>query len=45
MRAVFTNFRTYDAPLATKVRLLITNNLTKARTRANCCGHPGQPGC
>jgi hypothetical protein len=39
------NFREYDAPFATKVRMAIANNLKKARTRQNCCGNLGQPGC
>jgi hypothetical protein len=45
LRAVFRNFREYDAPLLTKVRMTLSNNLTKMRTRQNCCGNPGQPGC
>ena len=39
------NFRDYDAPCATKVRMAIANNLKKARTRSSCCGNHGQPGC
>jgi len=39
------NFRTYDAPFATKVRMVLSNNLKKARTRSSCCGNHGQPGC
>ncbi len=31
MRASIANFRDYDAPFATKVRLLFANNLTKLR--------------
>jgi len=45
LRASLANFRDYDAPLATKLRLLVTNNLTKLRTRSSCCGNHGQPGC
>jgi hypothetical protein len=45
MKAFFTNFSTYDAPFATKVRLAFENNLKKFRTGSNCCGNPGQPGC
>jgi hypothetical protein len=44
-RAAFANWKNYDAPLATKLQMLLTNNLTKIRTRQQCCGHPGQPGC
>lgn len=43
--AVFTNWRTYDAPFAMKLRMLLRNNWTKARTRSNCCGNTGEPGC
>jgi len=43
--AVITNWRTYDAPVLTKLRLALANSLAKLRTRASCCGHPGQPGC
>jgi hypothetical protein len=39
------NFRGYDAPFATKVRLALRNNLKKARTRKDCCGNLGEPGC
>ena len=39
------NFREYDAPLATKLQLLVRNNLIKARSRQSCCGNHGQPGC
>ena len=45
IRASLRNFREYDAPLATKLRLLVRNNLIKARTRQSCCGNHGQPGC
>jgi hypothetical protein len=45
LRAAFANLVTYDAPLGTKLRMLVSNNLTKVRTRSNCCGNPGQPGC
>jgi hypothetical protein len=43
--AVFTNWRTYDASLTTKLRMLLRNNWTKARKRSNCCGNTGEPGC
>ncbi len=45
LRAVFTNWRDYDAPFFTKLRLSLTNSATKLRTLSDCCGHPGQPGC
>jgi hypothetical protein len=45
LRAAFNNWSTYDAPFATKLRLAMSNTLTKLRTRQSCCGHHGQPGC
>ncbi|HEX6030308.1 MAG TPA: hypothetical protein VFY90_02680 [Tepidiformaceae bacterium] len=44
-RNSFTNWREYDASFATKLRLLARNNWKKARTRNNCCGNHGEPGC
>jgi hypothetical protein len=44
-RALVTNWRTYDAPFATKLRLLLRNNWTKVQTRSDCCGNYGEPGC
>jgi hypothetical protein len=43
--AFFSNFRTYDAPFLTKLRLAVRNNWIKARTRRDCCGNTGEPGC
>lgn len=45
LRALVTNFRDYDADFLTKVRLSVSNTMTKVRTHSSCCGHPGQPGC
>ena len=42
---LFSNFRTYDAPFLTKLRMAARNNWIKARTRTGCCGHDAQPGC
>ncbi|MEO8538975.1 MAG: hypothetical protein ABI577_04480 [bacterium] len=42
---VLTNWREYDAPFGTKLKLLLRNNWTKVRTRSNCCGNDGEPGC
>lgn len=39
------NWRTYDAGVATKLRLALRNSWTKLRTRSSCCGHFGEPGC
>jgi hypothetical protein len=44
-RALIANFREYDAPLGTKLRLAARNTWIKLRQRSNCCGHPGEPGC
>ena len=45
IRTALRNFSSYDAPIGTKLRMTVTNNLTKLRARSQCCGHPGQPGC
>ncbi len=44
LRAAFTNLQV-AMPLGRKLRLLVRNNWIKLRTRQNCCGHPGEPGC
>jgi hypothetical protein len=43
--AFFSNWSTYDAPFTTKLRMVFSNNLIKLRTRSDCCGNHGQPGC
>ena len=43
--AFFTNWREYDAPLPTKLRLALRNRLTATFSRSQCCGHLGEPGC
>jgi hypothetical protein len=45
IRQSIRNFREYDAPFLTKMRMVVGNNLTKLRTRKDCCGNFGQPGC
>jgi hypothetical protein len=45
LRSVFTNWRTYDAPFHVKLRLALRNTLIKIRTRSDCCGNYGEPGC
>lgn len=45
LKASWQNFREYDAPFATKVRMTVANNFKKVRTRQDCCGNHGQPGC
>jgi hypothetical protein len=41
----FANFSTYDASVPTKVRLALANSWRKVRTRSDCCGNYGEPGC
>jgi hypothetical protein len=45
VRNFFTNWREYDAPVATKLRLTARNRLRATFSRAQCCGHHGEPGC
>jgi hypothetical protein len=44
-RSFFTNWATYEAPLATKLRLGVRNRLKATFSRSQCCGHAGEPGC
>jgi len=44
IRVVFTNMKV-KVPLRRKLYLLFRNNWIKIRTRQNCCGHLGEPGC
>ena len=41
----FTNWRDYDAPIGTKLRLTMRNRLKATFSTRQCCGHPGEPGC
>jgi hypothetical protein len=45
LSALFSNFRTYEAPFHVKVRLAVRNTLIKIRTHSGCCGNHGEPGC
>ncbi len=45
LSATFANFRGYDAPFLSKLGMAARNNWIKARTRKDCCGNDGQPGC
>jgi hypothetical protein len=45
IKNVFTNWREYDAPLTTKLRLTMRNRLKATFSRQQCCGHAGEPGC
>ncbi len=45
LRASFGNWRESDLPFFSKLGVAFRNNWTKMRTRKNCCGNLGQPGC
>jgi hypothetical protein len=45
VRNFFTNWREYDAPVGTKLRLTMRNRLRATLSREQCCGRPGEPGC
>ena len=39
------NWRSFDAPVHQKLRLALRNTWIKLRTRSDCCGNLGEPGC
>jgi hypothetical protein len=43
--AFLSNWTSYQAPFATKMRMAVANTLVKLRNRQGCCGNHGQPGC
>ena len=43
--ALWSNWVTYDAPFAAKVRMAASNTFIKLRKHQACCGNNGQPGC
>ncbi len=43
--ALVSNWTSYDAPFATKLRMAVSNTLIKLRRHQACCGNNGQPGC
>lgn len=45
VRAFFTNWREFEAPLSTKVRLTLRNRWRATVLLKGCCGNHGQPGC
>jgi len=45
LRAFFTNWRESKLPVHKKLALTFRNNWIKLRTRRDCCGHLGEPGC
>jgi hypothetical protein len=44
-RALFSNWATYDASFAVKLRMAVSNTFVKLRNGQACCGNHGQPGC
>ena len=32
-------------PIGEKMRLVARNTAIKIKTKQQCCGHPGEPGC
>jgi len=44
LKAFFTNMSA-PMPWHRKIKLLLRNNYLKFKTRKNCCGHSGEPGC
>jgi hypothetical protein len=45
VRNFFTNWSASDAPVLTKLWLTLRNRARALFSRAQCCGHRGQPGC
>ena len=45
LRNARTNWRQSELPFFSKLPLALCNNWIKLRTRQNCCGNLGQPGC
>jgi hypothetical protein len=43
--AWFSNWVTYDASFAAKLRMAAANTMVKLRNHQGCCGNHGQPGC
>jgi hypothetical protein len=43
--AFFSNWTTYDASFAAKLRMAASNTFIKLRKHQACCGNNGQPGC
>jgi hypothetical protein len=45
VRAFFTNWSTYDAPVTTKLALALKNRTRALVSVRGCCGNHGEPGC
>jgi hypothetical protein len=44
-RVSMKNFWSSKLPMAERIRVALRNNAIKARTRQECCGNHGEPGC
>lgn len=44
-RDVWDNWRNYEGSVFEKLRVAARNNAIKLRTRKDCCGNHGEPGC
>jgi hypothetical protein len=44
-KAFLSNWSTYDASFAAKLRMAVSNTFVKLRHHQACCGNDGQPGC
>jgi len=42
---MFSNWTSYDADFASKLRMAASNTFIKLSRRQACCGNNGQPGC
>ena len=45
LSASFANWNRSTLPFFEKLRVSMRNNAIKMRTRSNCCGNLGEPGC
>ena len=45
LRQARKNFSGSDLPFFSRMQVAMKNNWTKMRTRQNCCGNYGEPGC
>ena len=44
-REFISNWRSYEGPFLEKLRFALRNTWIKVRTRSDCCGNFGEPGC
>jgi len=45
LREARENWRRSELPFGTRTHMWLRNNWRKVRTRKNCCGNDGEPGC